>query len=216
MQTAREGSVTIVRSPQVRDRAFAWTPPRAPVPRVEGPDGSWGLPLTRPWTSRAPRAMEPLFCRGRYAGTDLLRGRREPPPLSAIAMALAVAPQEGFGAAHARRPSRAKPRQHTLPEEDGTRTYTAEKSQKSAPRGSRSLDNGGPHKGSARDWEQTPTWPPMPPRLLRRLHDYATPTPVAFVPFVRAIISSTVMTCAVDMARMTRLARWTSAALMEP
>jgi hypothetical protein len=149
-------------------------------------------------------------------GPICCEGAESPPPLSAIAMALAVAPQEGFGAAHARRPSRAKPRQHTLPEEDGTRTYTAEKSQKSAPRGSRSLDNGGPHKGSARDWEQTPTWPPMPPRLLRRLHDYATPTPVAFVPFVRAIISSTVMTCAVDMARMTRLARWTSAALMEP
>jgi acyl-CoA reductase-like NAD-dependent aldehyde dehydrogenase len=34
--------------------------------------------------------------------------------------------------------------------------------------------------------------------------------------FVSAIISSTVMTCAVDMARIMRLARWTSAALIAP
>jgi len=45
-------------------------------------------------------------------------------------MAMALDPQEVFGAAHERRTSRAKPSQHTLPEDDDTRTYTAEKKQK--------------------------------------------------------------------------------------
>jgi hypothetical protein len=82
-------------------------------------------------------------------GPRCCEGAERPPPLSASARALAVAPQAGCGAAQARRPSRAQPRQHPLPEEDGTRTDTAAKSQKSAPRGRRALDNGGPHKGSA-------------------------------------------------------------------
>jgi hypothetical protein len=55
------------------------------------------------------------------------------PQLSAIAMAMAGDPPYVCGAAHERRTSREKPSQNTLPEDDCTRTYTAEKKQKIRP-----------------------------------------------------------------------------------
>src|SRR5437879_10463985 len=89
---------------------------------------------------------------------------------------MAVDPQYVCGAAHERRTSRAKPRQNTLPEDDCTRPYTAEKSTKSAPRGSLSLDNGGPHKGSVRGLVQTPG---LPPTTGREPHRLLIPPPIS-------------------------------------
>ena len=63
-------------------------------------------------------------------GQICFEGAESLPQLSAIAMAMAVDPQEVFGAAHERCTSRAKPRQNTLPEDDCPRTYTAEKKYK--------------------------------------------------------------------------------------
>jgi hypothetical protein len=91
---------------------------------------SRGLPLPRTWTSLAHRDMSPCFCRGRYEGTEMFLGRREPTPALGHRHGDGGSPSIRVWGSHERRTSRAKPSQNTLPEEDGARTYTAEKKQK--------------------------------------------------------------------------------------
>src|SRR5438105_4408273 len=79
-------------------------------------------------------------------------GRSRPcESLAALAIAMVTEPQEVCGADTEGPSLERKPSQNTLPETDDARTNPAEKTQKSAPGGSLSLDNGGPHKGSAGD-----------------------------------------------------------------
>jgi hypothetical protein len=58
--------------------AVDWMPALAPVHRVNGPDGHRVLPLPRTCAELAHTNVQPGVCVGRYEGTDMFRGRREP------------------------------------------------------------------------------------------------------------------------------------------
>ena len=132
--------------------AFAWTSALAPGHMAAVPNGCCVLPLPRTWTSLAHKDVQPVLCVGRYEGTEMFLGHRNPGHGSLSSPSrwretrnkCVVPPHDG-------RASREKPRQNTLPEEDCARAWPAEKRTKSALRESLSLDNGGPHKGSALD-----------------------------------------------------------------
>jgi hypothetical protein len=108
-----------------------------------------GGPSPAPDTPWRARHAQPAFCLGRYEGTESVRGRREKPPRgSAIVTAVRMEPHYVFGAAmrgwHLNMETKSA---HTT----ACRlrpSLESGKKQKTAQRGSVSLDKGSPHKCS--------------------------------------------------------------------
>jgi hypothetical protein len=112
--------------------------------------GSGVLPRTRPWTSLVHSDVQPRMCVGRAEGTDMVLGRRQPGTGSRQSpggwretLTTCVVQLRG-------RPSRRQCSQNTLPEASSAQPEPQRKKMaKFALRGRVSLDNRGPHKGSA-------------------------------------------------------------------
>src|SRR5215471_2209894 len=137
--------------------AFDWTSAPALVERRESCLVDVCCPSPEPETNWRTAPVQPPLCIGRYEGTDRFLGRRAPPERSLHSLSprrenlnkCLVQPCWGTRIR--------KRRRNTLPGMDCARPKAQrKKSQKSAPRGSLSLDNRGPHKCSAQALARKP------------------------------------------------------------
>jgi hypothetical protein len=124
-------------------------------------------PSPDPGTHWSTGSVHALLCSGRYEGTERFLSRRDSPEQS-LHSSSSRRENRNTCVVQPRRGASQRPcRQHTLPEADDAQPEPRRKKwAKSAFRGSRSLDNGGPHKCSAEYATATLDSGPSRPRPL--------------------------------------------------